>query len=402
LIPEPVIDGGDAPGCLAVNVFTPDPSAGGLPVLVWIHGGGFVSGTPSSPWYDGDRFAPEGIVVVCVGYRLGAEGFAAIPGAVTNRGVRDWIAALEWVQTNVAAFGGDPGKVTIGGQSAGGAAAMLLTTLPAARGLFRASIPMSGSVFPAREEDAAERLTVAMAEHLGVAATAAGLASVTPAALVEAQTAAALTGGRRPGALNFFPAVDGDLVPVAPMDAVVAGVGGALPMLIGANREEFTALERLNPTPDDRLAAAYGRMGLDEGGAARYRDNGGIGQAITDWLFRVPALRVAEARAGGPAPTFHYDFQWRSAELGGVGAVHCLDLPFVWNVLDDPHVSVVAGPAPPRDLADVMHAAWARFITDGDAGWAPFDPAARATMVFDETSKVVEDVPISAAWQKTP
>src|ERR1039458_7920612 len=167
LTPEPTIDGGDAPDCLVLNVFTPDLGTAGLPVLVWIHGGGFVTGTPSSTWYNGDRFARDGVVVVNVGYRLGSEGFLNIPGAPANRGVLDWVAALEWVQRNIASFGGDPAKVTVAGQSAGGAATMLLTTLPLARGLFRAAVAMSGSVFPAPSAEATLRLTDRIAPHLG-------------------------------------------------------------------------------------------------------------------------------------------------------------------------------------------------------------------------------------------
>src|SRR5581483_4996866 len=190
LIPEPTIDGGDAPGCLALNVFTPDLGASGLPVLVWIHGGGFVTGTPSSTWYDGTRFNRDGVVVVSVGYRLGAEGFLPIPGTATNRAVRDWIAALEWVQRNIASFGGDPAKVTVSGQSAGGAATALLLTLPRAKGLLRAAIPMSGSLFPPPAPDAGQQLVDRIAAHLAIDATAAGFARVSPADLVAAHIAA--------------------------------------------------------------------------------------------------------------------------------------------------------------------------------------------------------------------
>ncbi|GAA2581856.1 carboxylesterase family protein [Microbacterium binotii] len=137
LIPEPSVPG-DA--TLNVNVFTPDTDAAApFPVLVWIHGGGYISGSPASPWYDGDTFAREGIVVVTLSYRLGFDGFGAIDGAVSNRGVRDWIAALEWVQQNIAAFGGDPARVTIGGQSAGGGAVLTLLGMPAAQHLFSAA-----------------------------------------------------------------------------------------------------------------------------------------------------------------------------------------------------------------------------------------------------------------------
>jgi para-nitrobenzyl esterase len=391
LIPEPVIDGGDAPDCLVVNVFTPDLGAARLPVLVWIHGGGFTSGTPSSPWYDGDRFARDGIVVVSVGYRLGCEGFLPMPGCPANRGVLDWLCALEWVQRNIASFGGDPSRVTVGGQSAGGAASLLISTLPRAEGLFRAVIPMSGSAFPTPRPDASERLLQAVADALGVAPTAAAFAEATPAALVAAQQAAITPS---PSAsilerLNFFPTVDGDIVPLSPMDAVRAGRGGTVPMLIGSTLEEFNATAALLALDPEQETAALRKLGLGDDGIAAYQREGGLGQAVTDRVFRVPADRVSDLRAG---PTFRYEFRWQTAELGGLGAVHCLDVPFVWDVLDEPHVKTIAGPSPPQQLADAMHQAWVRFITDGDPGWTRYQVPERTAMVFDETSKVVEDV----------
>src|SRR5581483_3418036 len=162
--------------------------------------------------------------------------------------------------------------------------------------------------------------------------------------------------------------------------------------LIGATREETTALARLMPLTEEQETAAYAGLKLSPEAIAHYRAGAGLGQAVTDRMFRMPALRIAEARSGGPAPTFNYDFQWATPQLGGLGAVHCLDLPFVWDVLDDDHVKVVAGDDPPPALAATMHTAWVRFITDGDPGWTPFDTSTRTSMVFDETSKPMEDV----------
>ncbi|MGH9047034.1 MAG: carboxylesterase/lipase family protein [Acidimicrobiales bacterium] len=412
LIPEPTIDGGVAPECLSLNVFTPDLGSAGLPVLVWIHGGGFVTGTPSSTWYDGDRFARDGVVVVSLGYRLGAEGFMHLPGAAPNRAVSDWIAGLEWVQRNIAGFGGDPTKVTVGGQSAGGAATMLLTTLPQASELLRAAIPMSGSVFPAASVETMSELTDRIAGHLGIESTLEAFKKVAPAALVEAQSAVTATAegsvtDRFGRGLPFSPYIDGEIVAAAPMRAIAAGAGLTRPLLIGTTREEFTAMARLAPTDEDKATRALRSLGLEDAGVAAYgslyADPGErIGQAMTDRTFRVPALRVAEARASKSAPTYHYEFEWRSPALGGVGAVHCLDLPFVFDVLDDPHVHVVAGDAAPQGLADEMHAAWVAFIADADAdpGWEPFDLERRATKVFDEHSEVVGDLhaPFRSFW----
>jgi para-nitrobenzyl esterase len=237
---------------------------------------------------------------------------------------------------------------------------------------------------------------------LGIVATLEGFENVTPAALVAAQVAATSTPrgsvvDRFGGELSFFPFVDGEVVPQAPMRGVTAGTGSSLPLLIGTTREEFNAAARLSPVDDQRAAATLSALGLSDAGIASYRaaaSGGGeaVGQAITDRMFRIAALRVAEARIDTPAPTYHYEFQWPTAELGGLGSVHCLDLPFVFDVLDDAHARVVAGDSPPQELADRMHAAWGAFVRENDPGWEPFRADARATMVFDETSKVIDDL----------
>ncbi len=176
IIPEPTIDGGPEPACLSLNVFSPELGDARLPVLVWIHGGGYTSGTPSSVWYDGRAFARDGVVVVSVGYRLGAEGFLLIDGAPTNRAVLDWLAALEWVQRNIAAFGGDPARVTIGGQSAGAGACTTLATLPRAAGLFHQVLSMSGTIGLTNELDTAAWVARAVADELGIDPTRSALA----------------------------------------------------------------------------------------------------------------------------------------------------------------------------------------------------------------------------------
>ena len=165
MIPEPIIAGDNE---LNLNIFTPDLGAAGLPVLVWIHGGGFFGGCNASPWYRGGPFARDGVVLISINYRLGAEGFLEVPGAPANRAVRDWVRALEWVQENVAAFGGDPGKVTVAGQSAGGGACAALLGVPAARGLFRGAVCMSGAAALRQTADGVRDVAAKMAGQLGV------------------------------------------------------------------------------------------------------------------------------------------------------------------------------------------------------------------------------------------
>ena len=187
--------------CLNLNVFTPEgagPDAG-LPVLVWIHGGGFTAGMQRSRRGTAASRSRRGAsITVSINYRLGAEGFLVIDGAPSNRAVLDWVAALEWVRDNIAAFGGDPAKVTIAGQSAGGAACATLLTVPAARGLFRGAICMSGSRFPTTPlSETAGADGGGRAEQAGVEPTLAGLSSVDPERLVDAQEAAVAAGAGR-------------------------------------------------------------------------------------------------------------------------------------------------------------------------------------------------------------
>jgi para-nitrobenzyl esterase len=155
-------------------------------VLVWIHGGGFFGGGNASPWYRGGPFARDGVVLVSINYRLGAEGFLEVPGAPANRAVRDWVRALEWVQENIAAFGGDPARVTIAGQSAGGGACAALLGVPAARGLFRAAACMSGGPALMQTADGVRAVAAQMARHLGVPALDRAALEQTPAETILA------------------------------------------------------------------------------------------------------------------------------------------------------------------------------------------------------------------------
>jgi para-nitrobenzyl esterase len=397
LVPEPVTPG---PDCLNLNVFSPagaGPDAG-LPVLLWIHGGGFTAGSNASTWYRGEPFAARGIVTVSINYRLGAEAFLVIDGAPSNRAVLDWVAALRWVQENIAAFGGDPAKVTIAGQSAGGAACATLLTVPAAKGLFRGAICMSGSRFPTTTASEASALTDAIAAECGVEATLAGLASVDPERLVDAQDAASARLAKSDERLRigFGPVVDGD--------SVVEGglrVDPDVRVMAGCTAEESNAAVRQAAAgmDDERLIRRVGRMGVDDAEAvvAAYRaahpdaENWWLyGQALTDSRFKAPAERLVASWARGGGSSWLYDFEWRSG-VPDYGSVHCLDIPFAFDNLDAGGAVEVTGAAAPQELADAMHGAFVAFVADGDPGWARYDDRARPGMVFDATSKVVED-----------
>lgn len=390
-IPEPSFPG-DA--TLNVNVFTPapgDPDAK-LPVLVWIHGGGFFAGSPSSPWYDGASYNRDGVVTVSLSYRLGFDGFGWIADAPTNRGVRDLVAGLEWVRDNIAAFGGDPARVTISGQSAGGAAVLTLLSAPSAQGLFHRVIAHSGAALGLTLEKAAE-IGRGFAASAGVEPTRAGWSALSEDAVLDLQQALTAMDFTPPSSpaeyvrgtlaagglgLPFVPLVGDDVVPFTLAEAISAGIGTDKDLLIGTVAHEFTMANlpmREAWANEDAVAALTGGGLSPE--AARAYDAGQpeltwtadlCAQLVTDLSFRLPSVTCADAR---PERTWVFDFRWPSPMLGL--SFHCLDLPFAWDLLGAEGVAASAGPTPPQDLADQMHGAWVRFISTGDPGWASWD-----------------------------
>ncbi len=196
LLRDPVIAGDES---LNVNVWTPDPGGAGLPVMVWIHGGAFRNGGNAVPSYDGRAFARDGVVLVSINYRLGAPGFGLLPDAPANLGIRDQLAALAWVQDNIAAFGGDPGDVTIFGESAGAMSVVTLVSVAAGSGLFGKAIAQSGGGQSLATAADAARITAELAGRLGVPATAAAFASLDVGTLIEAQQSISLDVSRNPG-----------------------------------------------------------------------------------------------------------------------------------------------------------------------------------------------------------
>jgi para-nitrobenzyl esterase len=409
LIPEPLVQGNN---CLNLNVFTPDPGNSGLPVLVWIHGGGFFAGCNASPWYRGKHFARDGVVLVSINYRLGIEGFLPVEDGGVNRGVLDWLAGLEWVQRNIEAFGGDPATVTVAGQSAGGVAAALLLSIPRARGLLRRAICMSGPVALVGTAEQAQEAAHDVAHDLGTRLTRHALSEAPIERLLEAQARlmpvgpggtpdlkAFAAGGR--GMLPLAPCVDGDVVPCDPLEAVRTGAGTPCDLLTGTTTEEFNMVFSLlaGAIDDDAADLVLQDTGLSAEDARAYRvafpkATGAelLGQASTDRMFRVPTEGLCDARSGADGRTYLYQSAWRSPGMGGLlGAAHCVDIPFAFDNLDAPGVEVALGSDPPQELADLMHRAWVDFVTDGDPGWPCFTLDTRPAMVFDGESKVVDD-----------
>ena len=429
--PQPVMPGSDpdltaytnptehGDDCLVLDVWTPDARGGGLPVMVWIHGGGFMTGGAASPISQGDTFARDGIVHVAINYRMSFDGFLYLGPGKANLGMLDQVAALEWVQENIAAFGGDPGNVTIFGQSAGGVSTMHLLTMPRAQGLFRRVISQSGSSMGAEPLESAKELLARGAEILGVAPTPEAIAEVPREQLLHATLmysieylAPALWGRRSFMISPFRPIVDGDVIPEECVPSAASGVGAGVPLLAGTTRDECTfamfplgMLETLNDAWADMALDAFG-VTWDDLEAYRKGTRPGAGRpelvqaAWTDWAFRIPTIRLAEARETAPAKdaaTWLYEFTWGSPTMPAVGSVHALELPFAFDRVREMHERVggdvdLLGPDAPQTLADAMHAAWVSFATSGDPGWAPYELDRRTTMRFDTESGPVDDL----------
>ncbi|GAA4743540.1 carboxylesterase family protein [Nocardioides endophyticus] len=390
LLPDPVRPG-DQP--LNLNIWTPDVSAR-LPVLVWIHGGGFVTGAGSTEVFDGSAFARDGVVVVTINYRLAVEGFVALPGAVANRGLLDQVAALEWVRDHIAAFGGDPDLVTVAGESAGAMAVSTLLSMPRARGLFRRAIAQSGAGHHVHSADEAAFVAELFAADLGVELSCDAVAAIPVDDLHQAlnrvlgsATASEDPRGRRIRRLGVQPVVDGDVLPARPVEAIGAGAGADVDLLIGTNTDEYglfvEATGLAARLDEEMLAGLVGRLGDDVAALLpSYREDapGASPERLfrdvqADWFFVVPMLRLLEARRAATGRTHVYQLAWNPPTYGGrLGACHTLEIPFVFDTLADPWGQDLRGVDAPQRLADEMHRAWVSFVTTGDPGWPAYAP----------------------------
>jgi para-nitrobenzyl esterase len=441
--------------CLTLNIWTPGLGGKPRPVMVWIHGGGFNSGTGAGDLYRGGTLAREGdVVVVTINYRLGALGFLAHPAlqpptsswaggdewtGYGNWGIADQIAALVWVRDHIAGFGGDPGNVTIFGESAGGMSVSALLGIPAAGGLYHRAIVESGPPFTHSADEAAARAEL-LAEKLGVPLTRQALEQVPAAELVrvgqEIGQSLALGDGGLP--LPFLPAVDGGLLRRPPEIEVADGASSDIPLLIGTNRDEaaFFAIalpavnaldeagllrwvQRVVPSAESAqgLIDGYRTARAGRGESAAPRD---LWVAIaTDAVFRAPSVLLADSHAlagsgstgnsigdssssdsngaragGGGVPsgggTYVYLFTWETPAFGGLlGSCHALEIPFVFGTVTNPVVQQFAGAGDDAlTLSAGMRQAWISFARTGSPSgdvvgdWPRWDPLRRPTMVF--------------------
>jgi para-nitrobenzyl esterase len=424
--------------CLQLNVWTPRapgaPGKGALPVMVFIHGGGFASGASTHPMYSGHVLAQRGqVVVVSFNYRLGALGFADMAAlgdgalaADANCGLLDQLAALRFVREHIADFGGDPDCVTVFAQSAGAMSLADLLGSEAAAGLFARAICQSGAAHHVTTRTHSAPIAERLLDALKLGPRDLGQLRALPVeAIVRAQAACLRhtvevgAEGRplRSASMTLLPVVDGALLPERPIAAAAAGKGGQLPLLIGTNRDEWhfwayiadpykrdldhegllRELERRAPGRALALAETYQRALARPGAAVEPFE---IWSAVeTDCVFGMPARRLAEARASGPAPTFMYEFGWNGPLFDGrLGACHSMELPFVLGLTDEGFGQVFAGGGPEAEaLARRTMDAWVAFARTGDPStealgtWPAYDLQRRPVMALNAECALLED-----------
>lgn len=410
--------------CLFLNIQTGSLD-GRRPVMVWIHGGGFVNGQGAIPWYNGARLvANGGIVIVSINYRLGALGFlhlgdfdSRFPTSGVN-GLLDQVAALQWVRDNIAAFGGDPGNVTIFGESAGGFSVAALMASPPAAGLFHRAIPQSGAAHHSIDLHRARKVTETYFE-VGGYATVDDLRAAPVEALLAAQTRTTaqlqqdptLRDGALALGMPYRPCAGTEALPLPPHEAIHKGSAARVPVLTGTTRDEWNlfsvlAQEKLEP---EHLRRRLDRIfGQGRGVVAEevYRanrpraDEAAIFAAVmTDYVFRIPAIRLAELQAMHCDHTYAYRFSWPSAAFNGrLGACHALEIPFVFDNLDRSGVEMFTGSSAPQGLATTMSEAWTEFAHTGSPlttrlpDWVPYRADdSRATMELDTECGLLSD-----------
>lgn len=411
--------------CLTLNVWTPAAdSAARRPVMVWLHGGAFSYGSSNSPRLQGMRLCRRGdVVVVTVNQRLNIFGHLDLSqfggadyAASGNAGTLDMVAALHWVRDNIAAFGGDPGRVTIFGESGGGGKVSTLLAMPAARGLFHRAIVQSGAAVRLRTAGRAAALTEAVLRELGLTRASLGELHAVPmrrllAAIGPAQQAIGASSWPLLDRYPFGPVVDGSLLPRQPFDPDATPISADIPLVIGDCTHEsslFLAhddavwhrtlteealrsrIAAVAGAQADAVLALYRRLLPEATPAER------LVAALTDGTFRIRSLLLAERKAAQAAPVWMYAFAWQTPLFGGrLGTPHAIDVPFTFDTLDFTNATDRSAGA--QAVAATMSGAWAAFAHGGapQSGampeWPVYTPAERATMVLDTQCRVVRD-----------
>ena len=410
---DALIFGGE--DCLALNIWAPADVGAECPVMVWIPGGAYMRGNAADPIYDGAAFAREGIVFVSLNYRVGIDGFMAIPGVPANRGLLDQLAALQWVKMNIGAFGGDASRITVAGGSAGAGAIACLIGMVSTQGLFRRVILQSPSLATqtAAEADVA---AAAIATLLGIPLSREALARVPlPKAVATLKRLADDPSLRRNlgfSMRNYFPlraVVDGDVVKASPLTAMANSWKHQPPdfsLLIGCNKEEM----RLYSVPSAVIEQAsqsdlleFARdVGVTERAILFYEEDPETKSKLTpgemlcaiqsDYFYRISARKIAAQASAAGVSTYMYEFDWRSRRCDGkLGAAHGLEIPFVFDQLPTSAGFEIAGPGAPMALAKVMNRSWVRFVKEGNPGWTRHASQGADLMHFAEESRCERD-----------
>ena len=403
--------------CLRLNVWTPSVGRGHKrPVMVWLHGGGYTSGSGGFICYDGARLAARhDVVAITVNHRLTALGYLYLEGLggeryahASNLGNLDIIAALEWVRDNIAAFGGDPDNVTIFGQSGGGGKVSSLMAMPAAKGLFHRAIVQSGAAVRGLTPEAASRSTEMYLARLDLKRT-----QVEHLERIPVEQLIAVTAASAGPPLSFGPVVDGSSLPVNPFDPVAPEISARVPLLIGTVETEVTFFPHqiLDPIDSASLHAHVKQLAphatdaqVDQVIAAYRAGRPGASNTdlylimASDATFRAGVLTEADRKAvEGTAPVYQYYFTWRSpVREGKLRSFHTVEIPFVFDNVDACPSMVGTG----EDLHALAHkvsSAWVAFARTGNPShsdlpdWAPFDTRRRATMILNDECKLVDD-----------
>ena len=414
-------DGFPDEDCLRVNIWTPGINDGKKrPVMVWLHGGGYSAGSGQElPSYDGRNLAEKGdVVVVTLNHRLNVLGFLDLSAYGEkyahsgNSGLLDLVAALEWVQENIANFGGDASNVTIFGQSGGGGKVSTLLATPAAKGKFHKAIVQSGAMLRTMDSRWSRRIGAAVVEELGITPCRIDEISKVPfedlLAAGEKVIARLKPEAEKQGFASFIfgwaPTVDGSVLPRQPFDPQAPEQSKDIPMLIGTTIHEFsmsTYVPQLRTINQDAaveyLKSRYGDrtdefLELFENTYPGYEPKDLID---TDFIFRPSAIEQAglKSRQGG-APVYMYMFAWESPVLDGIlRSTHCMEIPFVFNNADV-HASMTGGGTGAMKLADVMSQSWINFARTGDPNteklpeWPTYNCSEGATMIFNDDCEV--------------
>ncbi len=406
--------------CLFLNVWTPGADDARRPVMVWLHGGGFGAGSGGAAMYDGAALAKRGdVVIVTVNHRLNVFGYlhlAELGGHPSSgqAGMLDIVAALEWLRDNIAAFGGDPGNVTIFGESGGGAKVSMLLAMPAAKGLFHKAIIQSG---PGVRAMTAERATASARALLAALSIEPGdLAGLSSLPVEAIHAAAASLAGKDTLMSAFSPCVDGVALPRHPFEPDAPATAAAVPVMIGTNKDETTLFEFTDPkfgelTEADlakRAKAAAGDKAEALVAALReiypdYSPTYLASAARTATMFWIDSVNLAQRKsAQGGAPAYMYQLAWETpAARGRLKCPHALEIPLVFDNVEAARSFVGRGDEPQK-MAELMAPAWLAFARTGDPNtpalpaWPAYDAKDRATMIFDLECKVVSD-PMAAA-----